>query len=97
MAGEGSIGEQQERLLRTLEEVARGDISGIASVYRVSERLGVDFVANLAAREELVALTRGLQEAGYVKLLGTDSDDEQRITHGGVSITEEGRSLLEAS
>ncbi len=96
MAGESSIGEQQQ-LLRVLDEVAREDLSGIASIYRVSESLGFDFVGKVEAREELLALTRDLQEAGCVKILGAEGDEGRKMVHGGISVTEEGRSRVEAT
>jgi hypothetical protein len=42
-------------------------ISGVASVYRCAERIGLDFVGKEADREEIVGQVRNLQEAGYAR------------------------------
>ncbi|MDP9457672.1 MAG: hypothetical protein M3Q60_18305 [Actinomycetota bacterium] len=96
--GESKVGERHMRFLEVLDEVALGDISGVASVYRCAERLGLDFVGKEADREEIVGLVRDLQEAGYAKIAaGVREVNAERLALGGISLTEDGRSRIQAS
>ncbi|MDP9477124.1 MAG: hypothetical protein M3R38_15830 [Actinomycetota bacterium] len=66
-------------------------ISGVASVYRCAERLGLDFVGKEADREEIVGQVRNLQEAGYAKIAaGVQEVNTERLALGGISLTEDG-------
>ena len=96
--GESRVGERHTRFLKVLDEVARGDMAGVASVYRCAERLGLDFVGKEADREEIVGLVRDLQEAGYAQTAGgARTVSAERLALGGISVTEDGRSQLQAS
>jgi hypothetical protein len=88
-----SLEERHLNLLRAIDEVARRDAAGVATMYRVAEKVGLDAVCKEADRLELVQLARDLKEAGYV--------DVEGITYMGLrasySVTEEGRHQLEES
>jgi hypothetical protein len=88
---EEGLGERHRRLLRAIDEAARRDADGVATMYRAAEGVGLNPVVSQADREEFVSLVRDLQEAGYVEVIG--------VTRTGMrasySATEEGRRLLE--
>ena len=95
---ESRVGERHTRFLKVLDEVARDDMTGVASVYRCAERLGLDFVGKGADREKIVGLVRDLQEAGYAQTAGgARTVSAERLALGGISVTEDGRSQLQAS
>jgi hypothetical protein len=85
------VGERHLELLRVLDELASEDPDGVAHMHEAAQRVGLDTVNEEAAREEFEALTRDLEEAGYVEVQGTDL----AASHGMLSVTEEGRYLLE--
>ena len=96
--GESRVGERHKRFLKVLDEVARADMAGVASVYRCARSLGLDFVGKEADREEIVGLVRDLQEAGYAQSAGgARTVSAERLALGGISVTEDGRSRLRAS
>jgi hypothetical protein len=80
-------------LLGAIDEEARRDAAGVATMYRAAERVGLNTVCKQADRQEFVRLVRDLEEAGYVAVEG--------ITYMGLrasySVTEEGRHRLEDS
>ncbi len=80
-------------LLRAIDEAARRDATGVATMYRACEGVGLDAVCKEADREGFMRLVRELNEAGYVEVHG--------ITYMGLrasySVTEEGRRRLEES
>jgi hypothetical protein len=80
-------------LLRAIDEVAQRDATGVATMYRAAEKVGLNAVCKQADRQEFVQLARDLEEAGYVNVQG--------ITYMGLrasySVTEEGRRHLEGS
>jgi hypothetical protein len=88
---EEGLGERHRRLLRAIDEAARRDADGVATMYRAAEGVGLNPVVSQADREEFVGLVRDLQEAGYVEVIG--------VTRTGMrasySATEEGQRLLE--
>jgi hypothetical protein len=88
-----SLQERHLELLRAIDEAARCDAAGVATMYRACEGVGLDAVCKEADRREFVQLARDLKEAGYV--------DVQGITYMGLrasySVTEEGRRRLEES
>jgi hypothetical protein len=95
---ESGVGERHLRFLEVLDEVARGDAAGVASVYRCAQRLGLDFVGKEADRGQIVSLVRDLQEAGYAKTAGAARTvAAERLALGGISVTEEGYRRLRAS
>jgi hypothetical protein len=85
--------EQHLELLRAIDEVARRDAAGVATMYRAAEKVGLNAVCKQADRQEFVRLVRDLEEAGYVNVEG--------ITYMGLrasySATEEGSHRLEES
>ncbi len=85
--------ERHLKLLRAIDEAARRDAAGVATMYRACEGVGLDAVCREADRQEFVRLVRELEEAGYVEVQG--------ITYMGLrasySVTEEGRRRLEES
>ena len=85
--------ERHRELLQAIDEVARRDAAGVATMYRAAEKVGLNAVCMEADRQEFVQLARDLEEAGYV--------DVQGITYMGLrasySVTEEGRRRLEES
>jgi hypothetical protein len=85
--------ERHLELLRAIDEVARRDAAGVATMYRAAEKVGLNTVCKEADRQEFVRLARELEEAGYV--------DVQGITYMGLrasySVTEEGHRRLEES
>ena len=85
------VGERHLELLGTLEELANDSPDGVAHMHEAAQRIGLDSVGEEAAREEFVALARDLEEAGYVEVRGTDL----AANYGTLSVTEEGRDLLE--
>jgi hypothetical protein len=87
----GEVGERHLELLRVLSELASEDPDGVAHMHEAAQRAGLDTVSEEAAREEFESLTRDLEEAGYVEVRGTDL----AASHGMLSVTEEGRHLLE--
>jgi cytosine/adenosine deaminase-related metal-dependent hydrolase len=88
-----TLEERHLELLRAIDEVARRDAAGVATMYRAAEGVGLDAVCRVADRQEFVRLVRDLKEAGYV--------DVQGVTYMGLrasySVTEEGRRRLEES
>jgi len=88
-----SLQERHLELLRAIDEAARRDAAGVATMYRACEGVGLDAVCKEADREEFMRLVRELNEAGYVEVHG--------ITYMGLrasySVTEEGRRRLEES
>jgi hypothetical protein len=92
MSDEG-IGQRHLELLRAIDEVARRDAAGVATMYRAAEKVGLNTVCKEADRQEFVRMARELEEAGYV--------DVQGITYMGLrasySVTEEGHRRLEES
>ena len=96
--GENGVEERHARFLKVLDELARSDMAGVASVYRCAERLGLDFVGKEADRGEIVGLVRDLQEAGYAETAGgARTVSAERLALGGISVTEDGRSWLQAA
>lgn len=85
------ISERHLRLLRQAYEEASHDISGIASIYRVAEKLGLDVVGREADREEYITLARELEEAGYLRKAGP----EHTSSYGNLVVTKEGARLVE--
>ncbi len=85
--------ERHLELLRAIDEAARRDAAGVATMYRACEGVGLDAVCKEADRQEFVGLVRDLKEAGYVEVQG--------ITYMGLrasySVTDEGRRRLEES
>ena len=88
-----SLQERHLELLRAIDEAARRDAAGVATMYRACEGVGLDAVCKEVDREEFMRLVRELNEAGYVEVHG--------ITYMGLrasySVTEEGRRRLEES
>jgi hypothetical protein len=86
-----SLQERHLELLRAVDEAARRDAAGVATMYRACEGVGLDAVCKEADREEFMRLVRELNEAGYVEVHG--------ITYMGLrasySVTEDGRRRLE--
>ena len=86
-----SLQERHLELLRAIDEAARRDAAGVATMYRACEGVGLDAVCKEADREEFMRLVRELNEAGYVEVDG--------ITYMGLrasySVTEEGHRRLE--
>ncbi len=82
--------ERHLELLQAIDEVARRDAAGVATMYRVAEKGGLNTVCKQADRQEYVRLVQDLEEAGYVEVQG--------ITYMGLrasySVTEEGRRRL---
>jgi hypothetical protein len=82
--------ERHLELLQAIDEVARRDAAGVATMYRVAEKVGLNAVCKQADRQEYVRLVHDLEEAGYVEVQG--------ITYMGLrasySVTEEGRRRL---
>lgn len=82
--------ERHLELLQAIDEVARRDAAGVAAMYRVAEKVGLNTVCKQADRQEYVRLVRDLEEVGYVEVQG--------ITYMGLrasySVTEEGRRRL---
>jgi hypothetical protein len=87
----GEVGERHLEFLRVLNELASDDPDGVAHMHEAAQKIGLDTVNEEAAREEFEVLTRDLEEAGYVEAQGTDL----ATSYGMLSVTEEGRHLLE--
>ena len=92
MAAE-EIGERHLELLGVLGELARSDPNGLADMDRAAQRMGLDTVGKESDRAEFEALANALEEAGYVEAQGSDL----AVSHGRLSVTEEGRNKLEGS
>jgi hypothetical protein len=90
MAAE-EVGERHLELLAVLNELAKNDPDGVASMDRAAQRIGLDTIAREADREEFERLVSALEEAGYVQVQGTDL----ATSYGMLSVTEEGRKRLE--
>jgi hypothetical protein len=75
MPDEG-LEERHLQLLRAIDEVARRDAAGVATMYRAAEKVGLDAVCKEADRQEFVRLMHDLEGAGYV--------DVQGITYKGL-------------
>ena len=87
------IGERHLELLRVLDELARSDPDDLADMDRAAQRMGLDTVGKESDRAEFEALANALEEAGYVKVQGSDL----AASYGRLSVTEEGRNALEGS
>lgn len=74
------------QLLKVLAELARSDPTGAANMLTAAQKMGLDAVGKEPDREEVSAMTRDLEEAGYVELQGTD----QASAPGNIAVTEEG-------
>jgi hypothetical protein len=85
------VGERHLELLEALEELASDSPDGVAHMHEAAQRIGLNSVGEEAAREEFVALARDLEEEGYVEVRGPDL----AANYGTLSVTEEGRQLLE--
>jgi hypothetical protein len=85
------VGERHLELLGAIEELANEDPDGVAHMHEAAQRVGLDSVGEEAAREEFMSLVRDLEEAGYVETRGTDL----ATNYGMLSVTDEGRQLLE--
>jgi hypothetical protein len=85
--------ERHLELLRAIDEVAQRDATGMATMYRAAEKVGLDAVCKEVDRQEFVRLVHDLEEADYV--------DVQGITYKGLrasySVTDEGHRRLEQS
>jgi hypothetical protein len=92
MPDEG-LEERHLDLLRAIDEVAQRDATGVATMYRAAEKVGLNAMCKQADRQEFVQLARDLEEAGYVNVQG--------IAYMGLrasySVIEEGRRRLEGS
>ncbi len=85
------VGERHLELLGAIEGLASEDPDGVAHMHEAAKRAGLDSVGEEAAREEFVSLVHDLEEAGYVEARGTDL----ATNYGMLSVTDEGRQLLE--
>jgi hypothetical protein len=90
MPDEG-LEERHLQVLRAIDEVARRDAAGVATMCWAAEKVGVDAVCKEADRREFVRLVHDLEEADYV--------DVEGITYMGLrasySVTDEGHRRLE--